>query len=431
MLGLLCYLTSALCQTAVAEDGPWRTVFDGETMNGWTTVGGRYDGHAVWQVADGALIGREGENHAGGLIYTDEVYRNCEIELETWISYPFDSGIFLRMQPEAKGAQVTLDYRPDGEVGGIYSEGWLFHNSVGKQRFLRDQWNHVRVRCVGEPMHLQVWLNGELLTDFRIPENHSEFAQSGRIGLQVHGNRDDPEDSHVKFRNIRVRSLADDAGEYFVRSDDGRLHLTESARAVGWQDLLEGGSLAAWDSAGDGSGYHLDEHGVLEFLTEGNSPHLATRQDYRNFHLRWDFKIEAMANSGVFLRAARNASNPAYSGCEVQILDDFQWEEVTQSTLEPYQFTGGLYGAVAPGHKALRPVGQWNTLEITYHENRLLTALNGKILYDVDTYSLAVTPAFKDRVRWGFLGLQRHAPREHVQGKAYAWFRNLMVRRLP
>lgn len=185
----------------------WASIFDGETLAGWVTTGGRYDGHARWSVEDGAITGREGEDHAGGLLYTREAYRDVEIELDVWISYPFDSGLFFRMRPEGKGAQVTLDYRPDGEIAGIYADGWLHHNATAKARWKRDEWNHVRARCVGDPMHITVWLGGELVTDFRIPEKVEGFAADGLIGLQVHGSREDPPGSKVMFKDIRIRRL--------------------------------------------------------------------------------------------------------------------------------------------------------------------------------------------------------------------------------
>ena len=40
-----------------------------------------------------------------------------------------------------------------------------------------------------------------------------------------------------------------------------------------------------------------------------------------------------MANSGLFLRGNRAGGNPAYSGCEIQILDDHNWEKVSEKAL--------------------------------------------------------------------------------------------------
>ena len=143
-----------------------------------------------------------------------------------------------------------------------------------------------------------------------------------------------------------------------------------------------------------------------------------------------DFKIAKMANSGLFLRGAKTDQDPAYSGCEIQILDDFNWEAVTGSTLQPYQFTGSLYGAVPTGDRsALRPLGYWNTYHVRYEGSQLSVRLNGSELYSVDTLTLEATPPFSDRARKGFIGLQRHAPAQ-VEGRAYAWFRNAFVREL-
>ena len=187
-----------------------RPVFDGQTLAGWTTSGGRYDGHAEWTVEDGAITGREGPGGAGGLIYTERAYANLDLELEMRISWPFDSGIFPRMVPDKKGVQLTIDYRPGGEVGGIYSEGYLQHNETGSDLFLRERWNHFELRLTGEDMHLEAWLNGTSLCDYRLPDDaefRAGFASSGLLGLQVHGSAGAPEGSAVQYRDIRIREL--------------------------------------------------------------------------------------------------------------------------------------------------------------------------------------------------------------------------------
>ncbi len=421
-------LLGVLSAFAAGEEGKWVTLFDGESLDGWVTKGGRYDGNAAWSIEDGALTGREGPKGAGGLIYTEKKYRNFELELDTTITHPFDSGIFVRMTPKQKGAQVTIDYRPGGEVGGIYSDGWFFHNPEGSAKFVRDEWNHFKVRCAGEPMHLMVWMNGDLLTDYRFPEHSGSFATEGLIGLQVHGSPGAAEGSNVKFKNVRVRELSGDAGTYFESDEAGFVELTKQARAIGWTALFDGKSLEGWEPSGGGKGFRAKD-GVMEFLVAGNSPHIMTAKDYRDFHLRLDFKISKMANSGLFLRGDRRGGDPAYTGCEVQILDDFNWETGTNSKLKPFQFTGGLYGSVAPGAKnAMKPLGEWNTYDVVFKGKRICVVLNGKLLYDVDTYEVPGKP-FADRVPTGFIGMQRHASRG-VEGEAYAWFRNIFLREL-
>ena len=198
----------AFVASACTSGPKFNALFDGETLDGWVTKGGRYDGTASWTVEDGAITGRVDSNGAGGLIYSERTYQNFILELDAWIDYPFDSGIFIHMSPQAKGVQVTIDYRPDGEVGGIYSDGWLEHNRDGKGRFRRGAWNHFRVECRGgRAFHLQVWMNGEPLTEYQLTRGIEAYAETGLIGLQVHGGRDDPRGNRARFRNIELAGL--------------------------------------------------------------------------------------------------------------------------------------------------------------------------------------------------------------------------------
>ena len=402
--------------TLFLEDTRFRSLFDG-SLTGWTSAGGRYDGSAVWEVKGSAIVGRTDDEGHGGLLYTTEEFSSFVIELETKIDHPFDSGLFLHMRPREdgnlKGAQVTLDYRDGGEIAGIYSDGWLMHNPEVKEKF-RAGWNHLEVRCTGFEFRIEVWLNGEKVTDYQLPPDAEGFASSGRIGLQVHGGN--PGEKVAAFRSIRIRELP-----VFGEGE-------EHARA-GWEDLFNGKDLTGWERAGVQEGYRARD-GELLFPARGDG-YLYTSEDFQDFRLRLDFQAARMANSGVFLRAARDGSNPAYSGCEIQILDDFNWEAVTGSTLKPWQFTGSLYGAVAAGQSGLRPIGEWNTYEILYRGPRLAVALNGRVLYDVNTHELepAGGPPFAQRASRGFIGLQAHSPAD-LEGETSIRFRNVQVQRL-
>ena len=409
-----------------AAEPAWRTLFDGKSLAGWVTKGGHYDGDAAWTIEDGALTGRVNAQGEGGLIYTAEPYSACDFACDVRMDFPFDSGIFLRMAPEGRGAQVTLDYRSDGEVAAIYSDAFLAHNETAKAKFKKDDWNHVEVRCTGFDMHLVVWLNGEMVTDYTVPQGSPGFTPRGLIGLQVHGGRDDPKTNKVQFKNIKVRerSIFDEPG--IVPAKDGLLTISPVAAKQGWRSLTAKTGLADWETAGPTDGYKL-ENGVLS-VPANDSGDIHTKEDFKDFKLRLDFKIARMANSGLYLRSARNSENPSFAGAEVQILDDFNWEKETSSTLLPYQFTGGLYGSVPAGWKRYHPIGEWNTYEVLYQGNRLAVALNGLVLYDVDVTTVPVGEhkPFAERPKTGFIGFQRYgAPK--VTDPYAAWFRNVFV----
>lgn len=427
-------LGESVPEPPVPQLGPDDSVplFDGETLDGWKTSGGRYDGDARWSVEEGAIVGRQGPGKAGGLLYTDRPYRNFIIALETKIDYPFDSGVFLRMVPPGggKGQQVTIDHRPGGEIGAIYADGFLEHTETGEALFRRDAWSEVVVRCVGRDAHVTAWLNSELLVDYVTPPGSEGFAEEGLIGLQVHGGGDTPDSQRAMFRNVRLRELPDfDTGQFKV-DDRGLLTLTfEAARYSGWTPLFNGRDLSGWEPLPSPDAYRVED-GLLVMPAEGGDGWIHTARDYEDFELRLDFRISAMANSGLFLRGDRNGGHPTSSGCEVQILDDFNWERVTNTELKPYQFTGGLYGSLSPAVRdALRPLGEWNTYEVRYVGTRLSVRLNGYLLYDVDTLEVSGNPPFAQRAPRGFIGLQRHAPPQ-VESGDFAWFRNIFIREL-
>ena len=423
------------------DDEGWVTLFDGESLEGWTESGGRYDGDADWTVEDGAIVGREAEGARGGLLYTTAEYDDFEFECDVKITAPFDSGIFVRMKPKERGAQFTLDDRPGGEICGIYSDGWVFHGTGGTEAWRTGEWCKVRVRCVGDPMHLVAWIDGERVLDYRIPEGYGEFAKTGKIGVQVHGNMNDPEDAAVRFKNVRVREI--EREDPFSRSDGGRLELTSAGEDAGWEPLFDGETLEGWVPLGTEddavaperaleAGYRAKD-GELQALMNGTSGAIRTsRTDWKDFELRMDFRIAKLANSGLYLRSVDDGSNASFNGTEVQILDDFHWEEASGSKLRPYQFTGGLYGAVGPTASALRPIGEWNTYEVFCVGTRMHCALNGVILWDVDTRTLEPSqgPPFSQRSKSGFIGMQRHGAAGETDAEVGAAFRNIFIREL-
>lgn len=398
------------------------SLFDGATLKGWTPKGGRYDGTARWTVEDGVIVGRQGPNRSGGLLYTEQSYGDFIVSFETMIDWPFDSGLFVRMvpRPGPKGGQITLDYRPGGQVGAVYADGFLAQNKTAIKKWKKGEWNRVTVRCSGPDMHLTAWLNGERISQYRLPSGTAGYAREGRIGIQVHGGASTPETQAARFRNLRLRELPDFDPARFASNDHGQLILTERARAEGWTDLLAGG-LDAWSGTPEGAYRHDD--GVLHF-SNGDGGYLRTKQVFRDFQLRLDFRPQFMANSGVFFRGT-----PKNPGQEIQILDDFNWEKETGSKLGPYQFSGGLYfKKPADIRTALRPMGRWNTYEITVRDSHVEARLNGHLIHDVDLNWLEQKP--RPLPREGWIALQRHAPKQ-AKNDPIISFRNVFVRPLP
>ena len=77
--------------------------------------------------------------------------------------------------------------------------------------------------------------------------------------------------------------------------------------------------------------------------------------------------------------------------CELQILDD---TDAQYAKLDPRQFNGSAYGMVAAHRGYLRPVGEWNFIEVTAKGSTLVAELNGTRILDTD---LSKVTEFKDK----------------------------------
>jgi hypothetical protein len=130
---------------------------------------------------------------------------------------------------------------------------------------------------------------------------------------------------------------------------------------------------------------------------------LRTEKSYGNFTLELEYAINSRGNSGVFLRSGLER-NPAFTGYEMQILDDHG--------REPRKFTtGSLYDVVAATKNMSKPTGEWNQARIDCQGQQIRITLNGE---EIVNYT-------GDRAPRGYIGLQNHDTNAVVK------FRNIRV----
>jgi len=207
----LLILSCAVGQVLATEDPPgFSPLFDGRTLEGWRKLT-EYSGEAgKWEVVEGAIVGDQHPEGQGGLLVTEKSYGDYELYAEVKADYPIDSGLFLRVQPSVLSYQVTIDYRPDGEVGAIYCPGgggFLVHKPAGKDLWIKDEFNTVRARIEGQPARIQVWLNGTALVDFMDTKVDGAYRvpDSGHVGIQVHPGSSWGKGCRVYFRKILIK----------------------------------------------------------------------------------------------------------------------------------------------------------------------------------------------------------------------------------
>ena len=185
---------SANTLTAQEKSQGWQLLFDGKTLNGWTSrPTSEPDKKGDWSVADGALV-------CGGTVpswlATDGAFSDYQFKLDFRGTEKVNSGVFLRSQkegqPHVTGYELQIwDYQPAGYLTGSLVN-YAKATSPGKVR--GGEWNTFDITAQRD--HFVVRLNGSTVLDARDAKH-----ASGVIGLQCQ------RDNRIEFRNIRIRRL--------------------------------------------------------------------------------------------------------------------------------------------------------------------------------------------------------------------------------
>ena len=158
------------------------------------------------------------------------------------------------------------------------------------------------------------------------------------------------------------------------------------AQDAGFTTLFNGKNLTGWvygtRSNGEpnksGQGYQVKD-GVL-FTTEQDGGNLFTEKQYADFVLRFEFRLTANANNGIGIRAPLQG-DAAYTGIEIQVLDDGGSK---YTNLRPAQYHGSVYHMFPAKRGFQKPVGEWNSEEITVRGRQITVKLNGETIVDAN-----------------------------------------------
>jgi hypothetical protein len=157
-------------------------------------------------------------------------------------------------------------------------------------------------------------------------------------------------------------------------------------KEAGFTPLFNGKDFSGWvygqrangTENKSGKGYQI-ENGVI-FSTKEDGGNLYTEKEYANFVFRFEFRLTPNANNGIGIRAPLEG-DAAYVGMEIQVLDD---GGSMYTKLEPGQYHGSIY-KVAPAKRGFqKPVGEWNTEEITANGRHITIKLNGTTIVDAN-----------------------------------------------
>ena len=135
--------------------------------------------------------------------------------------------------------------------------------------------------------------------------------------------------------------------------------------------LFNGKDLTGWKNA-----KYLVEDGAI--VCKGGN--LVTEKQYSNYVFEFDFLLPPGGNNGLGIHYPGNG-NPAYSGMELQILDN---SHPKYAKLKDYQFHGSLYTLQPAKRGHLKPVGEWNHEKVTVDGPLVKVELNGTVILDAN-----------------------------------------------
>jgi len=206
---VLCVAFGLLAQGVPAG---FTAISPGSSLQGWHVSQVNHHGNTPWKVENGVLTATQDKQGNGGIVLTDKRYRNFEISLEMKPDFGCDSGLFLRSTEKGEAYQVTLDYLPGGSMGGTYGEALQGVRGAQaldwEKNWKKGEWNTIRARIEGAVPHIQVWMNGTMVTDWTDTANHLPGgAEDGMIAVQIHGGSRCSPGLYHRYRNMAVKEL--------------------------------------------------------------------------------------------------------------------------------------------------------------------------------------------------------------------------------
>ncbi len=196
VLATAVHLESATAEEPLAK-GKKQLLFNGKDLAGWKTEGG-----ARWEVKDGILIGRQGENNMPGDLLTEKTFEDFELRVTVKVEWPANTGVWYRYQSAKQAYQADiLEYKkPFALSGSLYCTGKMFLAVNTNASWVnREGWNTVVIRAVGD-RHIII------LNDKKVADVRDDTSEKGRVGFQVHaGTR--VAKMRVQVKEVSIRGL--------------------------------------------------------------------------------------------------------------------------------------------------------------------------------------------------------------------------------
>ncbi|MEN3940038.1 DUF1080 domain-containing protein [Prosthecobacter sp. SYSU 5D2] len=134
--------------------------------------------------------------------------------------------------------------------------------------------------------------------------------------------------------------------------------------------LFNGKDLTGWKLINPEhlNGWSVENGALINRVVKEKGKHfgnLRTEAEYEDFNLKLEVRTQEASNSGVYLRGIY----------EVQVMESFG------KPLDSHHM-GALYSRITPSVAAEKPIGEWQTMDITLVDRHLTVILNGQTIID-------------------------------------------------
>jgi hypothetical protein len=212
----------------------------------------------------------------------------------------------------------------------------------------------------------------------------------------------------------------------------------------GWESLFDGQTTKGWHKyGGDPVGPAWKVKDGFLYLDTSNKTNgqiigggdIVTDEEFENFHLQLEWKIAPRGNSGIifYIHEDKPKYNwPWETGPEMQVLDNGTPTSAGQSDAIYYTHRAGdLYDMLA-SKEAVKPVGEWNQVEIIARDGKLDFYMNGvrtlsTIMWDDNWKQMIAKSKFRSMPGFGTYRKGRIGLQDHDNQVSY---RNIRIKRL-
>ncbi|MDR0995599.1 MAG: DUF1080 domain-containing protein [Tannerella sp.] len=220
---------------------------------------------------------------------------------------------------------------------------------------------------------------------------------------------------------------------------EGYISLFDGKTLTGWRGYDKATVPGAWSV--DKGAIHIKGSGNGEAGAR-NGGDLIFAHKFKNFDLKFDWKVSKGANSGVIYLIQEVEGQPSYiSAPEYQVLDNVNHPDAKLGVNGDRQ-SASLYDMIPAQPQNSKPYGQWNTGEIMVYEGTVVHYQNGKKMLEYHLW----TPQWKEMLdkskfskdKWplayellmncgganheGYIGLQDHGDD--------VWFKNIRIKEM-